>query len=150
MRWEQGRAVVDALISDGELEFTGVSRVRAHALQAEAHQLLAAAVEAADDLAGAYSAAYDAVCTSLAAILTVQGLSATADGSQYAVYDAVRCQLDPPMGRALRPFAWMLQRRHSPEFPANLDRRAVVHDLGKAADIVDIADKVLQILPAYQ
>jgi hypothetical protein len=36
-----------------------------------------------------------------------------------AVYDAVRAQLDPPLGSTLRPFTRMRQRRNQAEYPSS-------------------------------
>lgn len=59
---------------------------------------------------------YDAVGTSLSAVLGNQGLRTTSLGGHHqAAYDAVFAQLEPPRGKDLRPFRRMKQNRGSAE-----------------------------------
>jgi hypothetical protein len=67
-------------------------------------------------LAG-YALAYDAARKALTAILENQGLRPTTRGGHLAVYEAVRAQLEAPMGRLLRTFNRMRTRRHDAEYP---------------------------------
>ncbi|WP_236808213.1 hypothetical protein [Amycolatopsis albispora] len=64
------------------------------------------------DPEGAYTLAYDGARRALAAVLQNQGLRATSRGGHIAVYEAVRAQLDPPLGSTLRPFNRMRIRRN--------------------------------------
>ena len=129
MRWQQGRARIDGMLAAGQLERVTASREHAERLlaQARAHLALATAGSSADlDPIGAYQLLYDASRKALAAVLENQGLRATSRGGHVAVLDAVRAQLDPPMGRrsALRPHAPHAQRRGVPPGrPAAGDRR---------------------------
>jgi YD repeat-containing protein len=60
-----------------------------------------------EDPEGAYTLAYDAARRALTAVLQNQGPRATSRGGHTAVYEAVRAQLDPPLGSILRPFTNM-------------------------------------------
>lgn len=96
MSWERGRADIERLIADGELERVPPSdEVAARLLSdAEAHIALASkGVE--DDPAGALQLSYDAARKASASLLAIQGLRATSRGGHIAVIDAVRAQLRP-------------------------------------------------------
>ncbi|MGG8405300.1 hypothetical protein ACM614_01270, partial [Streptomyces sp. 12297] len=116
-RWNQGRATIDALIDSGRLERVPASReaaeaelVRSRTHIRSARQLLAG------DPEGAYTLAYDAARRALAAVLQNQGLRSTSRGGHTTVYEAVRAQLDPPLGSILRPFNRMRARRNEVEY----------------------------------
>ncbi len=154
MRWEQGRAEVDALIAQGLVEKVAPSREHADRLLAQARRHLANARNSADvDPEGAYSTLYDAGRKALWAVLANQGLRSTTRGGHLAVYDAVRAQLDPPMGAQLRPFDRMRRQRHSAEYPAldtpELDPDDVLIDVPKIQAVVDIAERVLDQMSVY-
>ena len=154
MRWEQGRAEVDALIARGLVEKVAPSREHADRLLAQARRHLANAQgAAAKDPEGAYGTLYDAGRKALWAVLANQGLRPTTRGGHLAVYDTVRAQLDPPMGAQLRPFDRMRRRRHEVEYPAldtpELDPDDVLADVPKIQAIIDIADRVLDQMSVY-
>ncbi len=90
---------------------------------------------------------YDAARKSFNAVLENEGLRATSTGGHIAVREAVLLQLDPPMGRALRPFDRLRRRRNEAEYPAvgtpSLDASDVERDLPKVAEMVAVASKVL-------
>lgn len=80
MRWEQGRAAIERMVADGELQRVPASRTQADRLltQARAHLGSAAKVRD-DDPNGGYALAYDAARKALTAILENQGLISPAD-----------------------------------------------------------------------
>ena len=148
MRWDQGRAEIEVMINSGEVERVHPDRAAADRMLAEAHAHLASAAVIADsDAAGAYSLVYDAARKALAAVLENEGLRATSRGGHVAVYNAVRAQLDPPMGRTLQAFDRMRRRRNDVEYSAATQGAPTVdeirEDVVKAQDVVETAGRVL-------
>ena len=154
MRWQQGRARIEQLLATGELQRIHSSRPQADRLieQARAHLASAAAI-CDDDPSGGYALAYDAARKALTAVLENQGLRPTTLGGHVAVYEAVRAQLDPPMGKVLRPFTRMRRLRHDAEYPPadvpELTADDVSGDLGNAEAIVDLAVRVLDRMSPF-
>jgi hypothetical protein len=154
MRWKQGREQVEALIVAKEIERVHPDRDAADRLLDEARSHLGSAALIADsDAAGAYSLVYDAARKALAAVLENEGLRATSRGGHIAVYNAVRAQLDPPMGRTLEPFDRMRRRRNAVEYSASTQGAVVVEEIDedsvKAQAIVDTAARVLDQMSPY-
>jgi hypothetical protein len=154
MRWEQGRADVDRMIAAGELERVHPSREHADRLLGQARRHLDSARRTWDsDPEGAYGTLYDAGRKSLWAIIANQGLRPTHRGGHLAAYQAVVAQLDPPLGRELRPFDRMRRRRNEAEYPdvdsPELHTADVREDATKIRAIVEIADRVLDSMPVY-
>jgi len=153
-RWEQGRAIVDAMIAEGRLERVPASREQADVLisQAVAH-LNSARVIASSDPPGGYAMAYDAARKALLAVLENQGLRPTSVGGHHAALgEAVVAQLVPPLASTFRPFQRMRRRRNSLEYPSTAEpamtEQDVLDDCAKADDIVDACSRVLdQMLP---
>lgn len=120
MRWEQGRASIDTLITRGELERVHPSREHADRLIKQARRHLGSALQMCEsDPEGAYGILYDACRKALWAILANQGLRPTTKGGHLAVYHAVMAQLDPPMGAQLRPFDRMRRQRRQRSTPTS-------------------------------
>jgi hypothetical protein len=96
---------------------------------------------------------YDAARKALAAVLNNQGLRPTTGGGHLAAYEAVRAQLDPPMGHVLRPFDRMRRQRHDAEYPPThapeLSADDVREDIPKATAIVDLCDRVLDEISPF-
>lgn len=154
MRWEQGRAQIDKMLSAGELERVHPSREHADRLIDQARRHLDSARKTGQcDPEGAYGVLYDAGRKSLWAILANQGLRPTSKGGHLAVYHAVRAQLDPPMGQQLRPFDRMRRQRHDAEYPdvdtPDLTPDDIRDDLPKITAIVEIAERVLDQMSVY-
>lgn len=152
--WNPGRSTIDALVASGELERVPASRqaaeaelVRARTHVESARQLLSA------DPEGAYTLAYDAGRRSLAAVLQNQGLRATSRGGHTVIYEAVRAQLDPPLGRILRPFNRMRARRNEIEYRSSegpvMTADEVADDLVKVEALVELAEKAIPNMPPY-
>jgi hypothetical protein len=142
------------LIVGGHIEKVTPSREHADRLLAQARRHLANAKDAAaKDPEGAYGTLYDAGRKALWAVLANQGLRPTTRGGHIAVYDAVRAQLDPPMGAELRPFDRMRRQRHDAEYPAvdtpELEADVVLADVPKIESIIDIAERVLDQMSPY-
>lgn len=154
MRWNQGRSDVDAMIAAGEIERVQPDRAAADQLLDEARNHLRSSAVIADfDAAGAYTLVYDAARKALAAVLENQGLRATRSGGHIAVYNAVRAQLDPPIGRTIVPFDRMRRRRNAVEYSAATQPAVVVEEIGedsvKAQAIVDAAATVLDQMSPF-
>jgi hypothetical protein len=154
MRWEQGRSVIDALLGARDLERVAASAEHAAELIGQARKHMASAQRIADDdPAGAFQLLYDAARKALCAILENQGLRPTSRGGHIAVLDAVSAQLDPPMGKVLRPFDRLRRRRNDAEYPrqdsSGLETADVLRDIPKIEDILDLAAHVVDQMSPY-
>lgn len=148
MRWPRGEATIEQLMAVGELERVQPDDAHVTMLLTTARAHLASAELLRDtDPAGSYGLMYDAARKSMTAILAHQGLRATSRGGHVAVYQAVSAQLDPPLGKIVRPFNRMRARRNDVEYPSPEDPAVtpaeVAEDLGKAAAIVEMAEKAI-------
>jgi uncharacterized protein (UPF0332 family) len=116
--WGVGHERIRELIRAGELEQVTPDTRVARRLLADAakHLATAAAGIEADDLAGAYQLAYDALRKSAAALLAAQGLRATSRGGHIAVQDAVHAQFGSTV-RVFRSFSRIRRARNTFEYP---------------------------------
>ncbi len=105
------------------------------------------------DPEGAYTLAYDAARRALAAVLQNHGLRATSRGGHTAVYEAVRAQLDPPLGSILRPFNRMRARRNEVEYRSSeapaVTADEVAGDVSKVEALIELAEKAIPNMPRY-
>ncbi|MGV7744321.1 hypothetical protein PJN29_27920 [Mycobacterium kansasii] len=153
MRWDQGREVVEALIAEKRIDQVHPGRNAADRLVDEARAHLRSAAQIADsDAVGAYALVYDAARKALAAVLENEGLRATSRGGHIAVFEAVRAQLDPPLGGTLVPFDRMRRRRNAIEYSpeGSVVADDVREDAVKAQAIVDTAAQVLDQMSPYR
>ena len=140
MRWEQGRAAVDGMLARGELERVPPSRSQADLLLRQAGLHLRSAEAVVD-----FDCGPPARAPRTPAQLANQGLGRR--GGHIAVVDAIRAQLDPPLGGVLRPVDRMRRRRNETEYPRQ-DQPAVTaeevrRDLAKVREVLDVADACL-------
>ena len=154
MRWNQGRATVDRLIADGELQRVPPSREHADQLLAQAHKDLVSAELLRDsNPKRAYESLYDAARIALTAVLENQGLRPTSRGGHIAPYAAVSAQLDPPMGTVLRPFDRMRRTRNRSEYPSftapEVTADNVTADVAAARAIVETCEGVLDEMSPF-
>lgn len=154
MRWEQGRSVIDALLDARDLERVPASAGHASEMISQARQHVTSARRIVDDdPAGAFQLLYDGARKALAAILENQGLRATSRGGYIAVLEAVTAQLDPPMGKVLRPFDRLRRQRNSVEYPRHdaprLTTDDVTRDIVKIEDMLNLADRVVDQMSPY-
>ncbi|HEY7274321.1 MAG TPA: HEPN domain-containing protein [Trebonia sp.] len=154
MRWNQGRATVDRLIADGELQRVPPSREHADQLLAQAHKDLVSAELLRDsNPKRAYESLYDAARMALTAVLENQGLRPTSRGGHIAPYAAVSAQLDPPMGMVLRPFDRMRRTRNRSEYPSftapEVTADNVTADVAAARAIVETCQGVLDEMSPF-
>lgn len=154
MRWNQGRATIDKLIADGEMQRVPPSREHADQLLAQAHKDLASAGLLNDsNPKRAYESLYDAARMALTAVLENQGLRPTSRGGHIAPYAAVAAQLDPPLGTVLRPFDRMRRTRNRSEYPSfttpEVTAANVTADLSAAKAIVETCEGVLDEMSPY-
>jgi HEPN domain len=154
MRWDQGRAGIDRMLADAELQRVPPSREQADSLIAQARIHLTSAAAICDqDPPGAYALVYDAARKALTAVLENQGLRPTTRGGHLAAYDAIRAQLDPPLGKILRPFDRMRRQRHDAEYPPlsapPLTSDDVREDIPKATEIITVSERVLDQMSPY-
>jgi hypothetical protein len=145
---------VDALPKAGDLERVSPSDEHAAELLRQARQHLASARSIGDDdPAGAVQLTYDAARKALCAILENQGLRPTSQGGHVAALEAVKAQLDPPLGRVLRPVDRLRRQRndveyHSRDVPLPTPEEAK-EDIVKAEDILDLGARVLDQMSPY-
>jgi hypothetical protein len=154
MRWNQGRATIDKLIADGELQRVPPSREHADQLLAQASKDLASAPLLCDsNPKRAYESLYDAARMALTAVLENQGLRPTSRGGHIAPYAAVSAQLDPPMGAVLRPFDRMRRTRNRSEYPSftmpEITADNITADLSAATAIVEVCGSVLDQMSPF-
>jgi hypothetical protein len=153
MRWDPGRAVIERMISAREIERVPASRDFADELIESAREQLASAALPQNDPATAYDALYSAARKALTAVLENQGLRATIRGGHLAVYEAVRAQLDPPMGKVIRPFDRIRRQRHAVDYPsadvARVTTADVRADIPVATAITDLAERVLDEMSPF-
>lgn len=142
------------MLADSELQRVPPSRDQADSLIAQARIHLASAASICDqDPPGAYALTYDAARKALTAVLENQGLRPTTRGGHLAAYDAVRAQLDPPLGKILRPFDRMRRQRHDAEYPPvdalPLTADDVLEDIPKATEIIAVSERLLDQMSPY-
>ena len=149
MSWERGRADVERLIADGELEQVVPSLAVASRLLADsiAHVSLASK-GVTDDPAGALQLSYDAARKAAAGLLVAQGLRATTRGGHIAVIDAVRAQFNDRGGMEIFGRLHALRRRRNrTEYPEadspGVNEDDARHALNTAQAVIDAAQRLL-------
>ncbi|GHJ40388.1 hypothetical protein [Streptomyces sp. TS71-3] len=152
--WNKGRATIDEMLAQGDLERVPASRQAAEAEMARSRTHIRSAGQLlTSDPEGAYTLAYDAARRALAAVLQNQGLRATSRGGHRSVYEAVRAQLDPPLGSVLRPFNRMRARRNEVEYRSSeaptVTTEEVAADLPKAESLIELAEKAIADMPRF-
>ena len=143
MSWTRGRADVEQLITDGELERVRPSVEVADRLIADASAHVSLASKGIEeDPAGALQLCYDAARKAATALLAAQGLRATTRGGHIAVIDAVRVQFNDEGGMAIFGRLHALRRRRNrTEYPDD-ESPGVNEDDARRA--LDTARAVLQ------
>lgn len=152
MSWNQGSAQVDDLLNRGKVERVPPSLDGARGLVRQARNHLESVGRIVDlDVELAYDGLHSANRKALTAVLLAQGLRPTRDGGHTAVYEAVRAQLDPPLGSILAPYGRIRRQRNDGDYlqerPATSDD--VRQDLPLCTAIVDAVEKVLGQMPTY-
>jgi len=149
MTWAHGKAEVQKLVDDGELELVEASTDVAARLLADADAHLRLAAKGTDDdPAGALQLSYDAARKASAALLAVQGLRGTTRGGHIAVIDAVRFQFNDRGGVAVfGKINRLRRRRNATEYPS-ADSPGVTADEAEQAltigtETVDSAKQLL-------
>lgn len=154
MRWEEGRAVVERLLADRELERVPSDLGGAKALLGSARRHLESARKIRDgDPEGAYATTYDAARKACAALLEAQGLRATSRGGHVALREAVVSQFGSLSGgEVLRSFDRLRRRRNDIEYPdgeSGIDLDELDEALVRATEIVECAWKLEPELPPF-
>ena len=154
VRWEQGRAVVEAMLADGRLTRVQASRDLAAQYVQMARSRLAAVSRIQDEEpAGAFALAYDAARFGLAAVLINQGLRPRGEGAHAVLLDVVLAQTEPPKQHQFREFSWMRRLRNDTQYP-DIDRPvATSDDLAQAVPavqaIIDRAEALVAHMPPF-
>jgi hypothetical protein len=143
------------MLADGELQRVPASRGQAERLLAQARVHVASALKVCDeDPPGGYALAYDGARKALTAVLENQGLRPTTRGGHLAALEAIRAQLDPPMGRVLRQFNRMRTRRHDAEYPPadspEITAADVREDQATAEGLIGIATRLLEEMSPFR
>lgn len=120
MTWERGRATIEQLLENGELERVEASAEVAERLLVDAAgHVRFARLGIEDDPAGVLQLSYDAARKASAALLAVQGLRATSRGGHVALVDAVRAQFNDSGGIAVfGRINRLRRRRNDTEYPS--------------------------------
>lgn len=134
---------IDALLAAGRLERVPAdAAAAARAVEAARRHLASAAVLAETDPDLAYTALYDAMRKSCAALLLADGLRATSRGGHLAVQHAVTALYG--RGGPLRSFDRVRRRRNAVEYLGDeTDPEDVRADLGAAEAVVMFAARRL-------
>jgi hypothetical protein len=143
--WQTGRAEIDGMLSQGELERVVASDALAERFFGEADRHLASAESIkVDDPTGSYQLAYDAARKACAALLAVQGLRATSAGGHIALQDVVRALF----GAVFAQFPTLRRVRKQSEYPDVTTPTTTVDDatfaIDAAADMVNSARRLVQ------
>ena len=89
----------------------------------------------------------------MTAILENQGLRPSAKGGHVAVYQAVRAQLDPPMGKIVKPFNRMRKIRNDSEYPTGNAPSVTVDDvradIPKVDEIIEMGKRVIDQMDPF-
>jgi len=118
-----------------------------------AADLVTAREAAGNNPSGAYTLVYDAARKALIALLENEGLRPTSRAGHHGTFLAVQAQLDPPLGRILRPFERMRRRRNEIEYPdfiqAPLTADDVEEDTRAAEGIISLVKRVCEEMSPY-
>lgn len=141
MSWERGRATVEQLLDNGELDLVNASSDLAGRLMDDAARHIASArLVAATDPNGAYQLAYDAARKACSALLAAQGLRATTRGGHVAVQEVVRDQFNGKDGvPAFKAFPRLRRTRAANEYPDVDTPTTTVEDV---ADAINAASAI--------
>lgn len=153
-RWEQGRALIDDMLSDGLLERVPANTELADEYLKQSRAHIEVAVLALEkDPVGSFQLSYDGARKALASLLVVQGLRPTSKGGHLAVYDAVMAQFGNGLEVTLRPFAAMRRLRNSSEYPSIEQPVANGDDAVRAQKdslkMIEVAAELIDKLPVY-
>lgn len=149
-RWEQGRTVIDALILEGKLDQVPANRDWSERLISLATEHIEAA-EMVLELSPltSFQTSYDALHKLFDAVLINQGLRGTSTGGHLVLQDALRAQLDPPLGDLIRDFGWMRKLRNAGDYPVPDQPLAGTEDAEDALEIAkEFADKAIELVNA--
>ena len=150
--WNQGRATVDQLMAENKIEAVPPNLEAAVDLIAKAHtHLRSAALLADSDTELAFDALHAANRKALTAVLLVQGLRPTREGGHTSVFEAVRAQVDPPLGATLLPYSRIRRTRNAGDYLTALppDAADVHAELPSCEAIVSMAQVLITKLPPY-
>ncbi|CAN5753161.1 hypothetical protein BH23ACT10_BH23ACT10_13450 [soil metagenome] len=134
--WQKGRADIEQLLANGDLDRVQPSGDLTERLLGEA----AAHIDTAhasidDDPTGALQIGYDAARKTAIALLAAQGLRGTTDGGHRTIAAAAAAQFDGTFGRLER----MRRRRNAAQYPDVDTPDVTEHD---ARDAIDAAQRM--------
>ena len=148
MTWQPGRDRVERLLTAGELEAVAPDDAVAQRLisNESKHLVTAASALQADDLAGAYQLAYDALRKSAAALLAAQGLRATSRGGHIAIQESVAAQFGASV-QAFKSYSRIRRARSEFEYPDSSTQGPTADDVQDAISVATQArDAAVTIL----
>lgn len=149
MTWERGRAEVERLLADGELERVEASADVARRLLADAAaHIRLASIGVETDPAGALQLSYDAARKAAAGLLALQGIRATSRGGHVGPIDAVRAQFDEGGAARFAKIHRLRRRRNAAEYPDAESPGVTEEDarqaISTARDVLEAAERLVE------
>ncbi|MBO2450235.1 hypothetical protein J4573_24255 [Actinomadura barringtoniae] len=149
-RWGRGEALVERLLSEGQLQQVQGPAADGEPWLAKARRThSAAAAVASVDPDSSFVLAYDAARLACTALLAQQGLRPTTTGGHRVVDEVLRAQF----GDVFRPYRALRIRRNELEYPAYPGDSAQEQEadgaLANAAKLIDSAEKLLPNLSLF-
>ncbi len=122
------------MLASRRLERVAVNldHARAVIVTAQRHLVTAEALAGTDDVAMAFTAAYDGTRKALAAVLAVHGLRVRAVGGAHRNTGLAAGALMPDAENEIAEFDWMRQIRNSTEYPEDARPEATRDDVREA------------------
>ncbi|HEX6469175.1 MAG TPA: hypothetical protein VF069_08775 [Streptosporangiaceae bacterium] len=149
-RWSKGEAVIERLISSGELQTVRGPAADGKPWLVKARRTHATATGVAtSDPDSAYVLAYDAARMACTALLAQQGLRPTTRGGHLVVDEAARAQF----GESFRHFRVLRIRRNELEYPAYPGEVTEIAEaaaaLTESEEIISAAESLLPHLALF-
>ncbi len=153
-RWDEGRATVDKLLTERNLERVSASAEMAEYLLGVALQHIDSAVLiVASDPSGSCQLSYDGSRKALAAVLQVQGLRPTSAGGHVVIEQCLKAQLVKTGRDFVDNFSVMRRTRNSSEYPQNpedaVTAEEALEQIKDARVVLDSATKLVAVMPVY-
>ena len=125
---------ITRMLDSGRIERVAVNRTHAKAVleTAQLHLRTAATVADTDDVAMAFTAAYDGARKALVAVLAAYGLRARPVGGAHRNTGLVAAALMPGAASTIADFDWMRQIRNTTEYPEDARPVATREDVREA------------------
>jgi len=139
---------IQRMLSDRRLDRVEANpdHARAVVTMAEQHLRTAAILIGTEDIAMAFTAAYDGARKALTAVLAVEGLRVRPVGGAHRNTGMAVALLLPGGAEGIAEFEWMRQVRNSTEYPDGKHPAATRQDVGEA---ISAGDTIVQLCTTY-